>query len=305
MKKRINKKVVIFLLLVVVLGVGNVFASSPYTYTPYLGKSNLYESSGKRYSKQEMYWRVGGMSEFNSNYDALEVQTVFYNYDGKAWSKDAASSYQSNLPNSYLDTQAFDGSDEINYAVGTFYPIKLTAETWYYATITLSSTSSTGSRYKIEFQDSYKAGGVNSKWSVFSESLSRVIPFHTNFYSPGYMTFKYEWENNGTMNAAADALNLGQWGAGTMSSSSDVDYWDFNVGSGRTVKLWLEIPPQLSSVDYELKLYNNSGTLIASSTKGAGQDESISTWLAAGHYYIKVYSYSGSNSQINYQVIPY
>lgn len=112
----------------------------------------------------------------------------------------------------------------------------------------------------------------------------------------------YEWESNNTM-SLADSSYLGKWCAGNISSTSDVDYWSFSTSSSRTTNFIMTLPS--SSVDYDITIYNSSGSVVASSAKGTGETEIFSAYLPAGKYYAKVYSYSGSSSSSNYQFIAY
>jgi hypothetical protein len=53
-----------------------------------------------------------------------------------------------------------------------------------------------------------------------------------------------------------------------------------------------------ASSDYDLELYNSSGTKVASSVKGAGQADSVS-YGTAGTLYAKVIYYSGGTGATN------
>jgi serine protease len=81
--------------------------------------------------------------------------------------------------------------------------------------------------------------------------------------------------------------------SGTMGSSSDTDYFKLTVGAGKT--LTSTLTPNGSS-DYDLYLYNSSGTLLASSELGTGQVDTITRTNTGGSavtWYVRVYYYSG------------
>lgn len=80
---------------------------------------------------------------------------------------------------------------------------------------------------------------------------------------------------------------------GTLSSSSDTDYFLVTLGAGKTLTARLTPP---GTADYDLYLYNSSGTQIASSTLGTGAVDTA-TYRNAGSGSITVYArvryYSG------------
>ena len=80
---------------------------------------------------------------------------------------------------------------------------------------------------------------------------------------------------------------------GTVASSSDTDYFKVSVGAGK--RLTATLTPNSTS-DYDLYIYNASGTQVASSIKGTGQIDSTSvtnTGGVAATYYVRVRFYSG------------
>jgi serine protease len=80
---------------------------------------------------------------------------------------------------------------------------------------------------------------------------------------------------------------------GTMSSSSDTDYYSVSLPAGRT--LTATLTPNSSS-DYDLYIYNSSGTLIARSERGTGLVDSASvtnTGTGAIARYVRVVYFAG------------
>ena len=80
-----------------------------------------------------------------------------------------------------------------------------------------------------------------------------------------------------------------------MSASSDVDYFKVSLPAGKT--LTATLTPNSTS-DYDLSLYNGSGTQLGSSTKGTGIADVVTqtnkaTDGTAMVLYVKVIYYSG------------
>ncbi len=86
---------------------------------------------------------------------------------------------------------------------------------------------------------------------------------------------------------------------GDIHTSSDIDYFYFNLIYESTVIIRLDNIP--SGNDYDLKLYNESKSLLGSSTLGSNSSEKIEKVLQPGKYYIKIYSYYGYSSS-NYKL---
>jgi serine protease len=97
--------------------------------------------------------------------------------------------------------------------------------------------------------------------------------------------------NNST--SAAQAVTKGTTISGTMSSSTDTDYFKVTVAAGATLASTLT--PNSSS-DYDLYVYNSGGTQVGSSVKGTGLVDSVTitnSGSAAATYYVRVRFYSG------------
>ncbi len=86
---------------------------------------------------------------------------------------------------------------------------------------------------------------------------------------------------------------------GAMSSSSDTDYFSVSLPAGRT--LTATLTPNSSS-DYDLYIYNSSGTQLASSIRGTGQVDAASvtnTGSGASVRYVRVVYYAGGTGSTN------
>jgi serine protease len=87
--------------------------------------------------------------------------------------------------------------------------------------------------------------------------------------------------------------------AGTIATTSDNDYYRVSVPAGRT--LVSTLVPNASS-DYDLYVYNSSGTLIGSSENGTGATDAVSvsnTGTSAVTRYVRVVRWSGGTGATN------
>lgn len=109
-----------------------------------------------------------------------------------------------------------------------------------------------------------------------------------------------ETEYNGSMSSADIISGTPTTVTAYMGSSSDKDYFRLTLPAGKTVVVDMAVP---SGKDYDIKLYNSSGTQLAYGYNGTGQDEHV-TYTNSGssskYVYIKVYSYSGYSSSTPY-----
>jgi serine protease len=86
---------------------------------------------------------------------------------------------------------------------------------------------------------------------------------------------------------------------GTLSSSTDTDYYSVSLPAGAT--LVSTLTPGSSS-DYDLYVYNSNGTLIGSSEHGTGQVDTVSvtnTGTGSIARYVRVVYYSGGTGATN------
>lgn len=124
-------------------------------------------------------------------------------------------------------------------------------------------------------------------------------PTRTPTPAPPY----YHCEPNNTLATACFP------GAGSFYSyiynSGDVDWFWFNVSfpnsQARLLKVeLLSIPP---GVNYDLELYNASGTLLDSSHNTGNNNEYISRHIEeSGTYFLRVYPVSGYHQTDSYQI---
>ena len=102
----------------------------------------------------------------------------------------------------------------------------------------------------------------------------------------------YDNGTNGTVSGAPQ-IPLNTNVTGLISPSGDNDYYRFVITNGGTITITLSTLPG----DYDLRLYNSTGTTqLAISQNGGTTSETINYTAAAGTYYLRVYGYNGANS---------
>lgn len=102
-----------------------------------------------------------------------------------------------------------------------------------------------------------------------------------------------EVESNNT-SGTAQLVREGYTVTGSISSSSDVDYYRVNINPGST--LGVRLTP-VSTANYDVYIYNSAGTQVASSTLGTGQVDSTSVknnGTTVATYYVRVRYVSGT-----------
>ena len=103
-----------------------------------------------------------------------------------------------------------------------------------------------------------------------------------------------ETESNnsrGTANVIAAPATV----SGTIGSTADTDYFRLSLPAGKTLTATLTPP---AGRDYDLYLYNSSGTQVASSLNGTGAVDTITrtnTANTAQTYYVRLRYYSGGS----------
>ena len=138
---------------------------------------------------------------------------------------------------------------------------------------------------------------------VFSYSGYNAASYYTltmSVYNPGGGSTggdQYE-PNESTGNARS--ININSTISANIHSTTDTDFFRITVTHTMTVPLVLSNIP--SGCDYDLRLLNSMGSVIATSTAGGNANENISISLTQGTYFIQVYAYSGYNASSNYSL---
>ncbi|MGF6271753.1 serine protease [Massilia sp. UYP11] len=109
-----------------------------------------------------------------------------------------------------------------------------------------------------------------------------------------------EAETNNTL-ATANLVTVGNTTVnGNLGSTTDTDFFRVDLPAGRTLSAVLT--PGLSNADYDLYVYNASGTQLGTSQNGAGAVDSVNssnTGTSASTRYVRVTYYSGGTGATN------
>jgi serine protease len=112
----------------------------------------------------------------------------------------------------------------------------------------------------------------------------------------GGTTTVAEVESNNTRSTAQSVTANPAQVNGSISSSSDTDYYKVTLAAGKTLSAKLTPP---ASYDFDLYLYSSSGATLARSTLGTGQVDTVTyanTGSSALTLYVRVLRYSGTGS---------
>ena len=101
----------------------------------------------------------------------------------------------------------------------------------------------------------------------------------------------YDVGTNGTISGAA-AINVNTDVKGTLAPANDIDYYQFTINSRGTINVWLTTLP----ANYDLAVFNSSGTQIGISKNKGSKNESVSLIVEPGIYYAKVFPVGNANS---------
>jgi len=146
----------------------------------------------------------------------------------------------------------------------------------------------------------YTAPTTSGTYTVTATSTADTSKSASATVTVGTVSTTYaEVESNGTIATANAVGSTVTKITGAISSSTDLDYFKVTVPAGVTLKVAMTGP---SGKDYDLYLYNASGTKLTSST-GTTATESISyknSGTTTATYYIKVLGYNGAYSTTGY-----
>ncbi len=101
----------------------------------------------------------------------------------------------------------------------------------------------------------------------------------------------YDVSTNGTISGAA-AISMNTDVKGTIAPVNDIDHYQFTVSSRGTINVWLTTLP----ANYDLAVFNSSGTQIGISKNKGSKNETISLMVEPGVYYVKVFPVGNANS---------
>jgi serine protease len=109
-----------------------------------------------------------------------------------------------------------------------------------------------------------------------------------------------ETESNGTLATANSVATTGTVVSGNMGTTTDSDYFLVQLPAGKTLTSTLTMGS--GTADYDLYVYNSSGTLLAKSENGAGVVDAASVANTGGTTaarYVRVAYYSGGTGATN------
>ena len=92
--------------------------------------------------------------------------------------------------------------------------------------------------------------------------------------------------------ATAATITMNTTVLGKISPAGDNDYFRFVVNAGGSLNILLSG----LVADYDMRIYNASGSTIALSQNAGASNESANLTLAAGTYYVRIYGWNGSNN---------
>ncbi|WP_374433470.1 M14 family zinc carboxypeptidase [Inhella sp.] len=167
-----------------------------------------------------------------------------------------------------------------------------------------SSSTGSPSSYQWTFGDGGSGSGVSigrtyAAAGTYNVTLTVGNGSSTNSETKAVVvtnpsTIVNEVESNNTIGTATMVSPPQAIVPGSLSTTSDTDYFAVPLPAGATLKATLT--PPSSGVDYDLYIVNSSGTTLASSTKGAGQVDvasSTNTGSTQVTRYVRVRYYSG------------
>ena len=144
--------------------------------------------------------------------------------------------------------------------------------------------------------------GANTRIDAFADFLSRHVtgdataPATPPVTPPAATADATEHESNNSRGSASNVISQPGSLSGMIGTESDVDWFKAAVPAGRTLSAKLDVP---ADRNYDLRIYDSSGSLLAAGDNDVGVDESL-TWKngASGSRvtYIKVFGASGSFS---------
>ncbi|HEU4632878.1 MAG TPA: zinc-dependent metalloprotease family protein, partial [Flavisolibacter sp.] len=153
--------------------------------------------------------------------------------------------------------------------------------------VVTSTTATSASLSGLQASTSYD-------WRVRTNCVASTSNFVSVTFTTSGITGScpstYDGESNNTLSGAS-AIPLNTEIKGTINVRGDNDYYRFTT-SGGIIAISLTTLP----ANYNLSLYNSSASQIGISQKNGTADENITTNVAAGTYYARVYPKANANS---------
>jgi hypothetical protein len=118
----------------------------------------------------------------------FEPDYVSYNYDNKSFFTNSVKSWSSNLPNAYLDTNAFDAAGEGVITIGSHNNSTFTSTANYYTSWRTNAGNATSDTAKVVWQRGYYQWGCvfGPAWCISSDESK--IQYAWSIFVPGFFT---------------------------------------------------------------------------------------------------------------------
>ncbi len=160
---------------------------------------------------------------------------------------------------------------------------KSTATTWTTVTTTTASINLTGLSASTTYN--WK---VSTNCTIGSSAYISGTNFTTQATIPSCSN---AYETNNTL-STAKTITINTNSSAAIATSIDTDWYKFsNTSSAKNIRVTLSNLP----ADYDLRLYNSSGTLLFTSENSGTTTEQIKYNNApVGTYYVNVYGYNGA-----------
>lgn len=258
------------------------------SFSPYFGFCTFVDDEELGYGcAMLLEWNNEGVVEFDSSTDTYEQELIFYNYDGNAFAT-SNRIYETDLPNSYFDTSLFDPDEEINIAIGTTSPENIIPGEYYNVFMGLDIENETGSMFKVSSQEG-RHYLLPSKYFIFAESTFFSVPFKSGHIAPDDDCFWWNEIESNNSTGTANARLQQTWINGTISSSSDVDYYKVYLTGKTTVYF-----SSAEGYDYDVRIYNEEGTLVDSLASVYQEQTKTFSVDENGYYYFKVFPFAAN-----------
>lgn len=155
------------------------------------------------------------------------------------------------------------------------------ATTWTTGTVTAASASLTG-----------LTAASNYEWQVQANCNGTLSSFAAAAFTTAAATTCTDTYEANESRTAAKTIAMNTNISAKIGTSTDKDYFKFTTTTAaKNFKITLDNLP----ADYDLRLYNSSGTLLASSSNGSTTAEVITrNGGSAGTYYVYVFGYNGA-----------
>ncbi|HEY9062700.1 MAG TPA: S8 family serine peptidase [Pseudobacteroides sp.] len=141
-------------------------------------------------------------------------------------------------------------------------------------------------------------------YSYTGSSSTDTYELKVGVYTPDQYEVNDDIYNVNNQNNPVISINSSI--SASLDNQDDIDCYKFSLASSTNIGIRLQNIP--SGMDYDLVVYtysNGNFTEVERSTAGSNSDESVVSQLAAGTYFVKVYSYWGSSENQSYRLSVY